>query len=335
MDSEIIDISTINFNENSQTIAFEKSVSSILRNEKAEITLPDKDIKVEGEIGFYRQKKFKVVKLLEYTKRIKLLVGHGQTVEKNEVIAQNLSLSGRIFSESFTSPVDGYIDLSMKKDGIMLIWSQNDGKTELDISKFGKYIGGQNGKFHKFETKTTIVPIDLVLNRPVSGFFVKQIEGDFKGLPKILMLSYSDLKNFKTEQLLNDYVRGLLFDHLTFAQIEKMNKTRSEIFTLFTVAAIDGFSDEINQIFFHEIISSIGLMAVLNGNAIEFINSDIKSGSKLFEDKLVKYISYDSKFRYYVETIKIGLDKVLLSNSRDVKEANICNLLYIEDGIKK
>ena len=139
------------------------------------------------------------------------------------------------------------------------------------------------------------------------------------------MVTQAQLKKLKLEELLDANVRGLLFDCLKFSQIEEMLQKKPEFFSFFTIAAIDGFSNETNPVFLKEILANVGSTGVLEENSLKIVGENISKKSGRIENKVVKYISYNSKFRYYMETRKIGSDRVLLSNGKNVVESSICN----------
>lgn len=315
--------------------SFVKSVFVSNKINKSEVVIPDKELVIKDGIGFYEQKSYKLVKLFDYSKKIKLLVSHGQKVEENEVIAQNLSLGGKILSENFLSPINGYIDLSKMEEGLMLIWSKSDKKTSIDLEKIGKYKGGQEGKQYKFESESVSIPLELVLGDPVSGIIVQAIDKGFEGLPKILMLNHAQLKDYKTEDLLNKHVTGLLFDHLDYSQINAILKNRYELFSFFTISSIDAFVQETNPIFVREINNRAGAMGIIHEKSLQIIDNISQERLKKYEERYVKYISYNSKFRYYKEARRVGPNKVLISNGKEVVESDICNLIYFIDGSDK
>lgn len=209
---------------------------SVLQKYEGEKVSMDEDI---GLMPVYKKQFYK----FKLPKQVKLIAKNGQFIKKGDIIAERSVLKSML-KEKIISPYEGYLNTTYLEQGILIFKIIKDKKPYLSdfegiIQSVDKSENSSNIKIlaHAFN-----IELQYCVGKEVMGKLVRYEDVANSAGEIILLLRSSELKNITKEFLINNNVRGIIIDSISYTSLKNFLTKNLKNSKLVTLCVINPFS---------------------------------------------------------------------------------------------
>jgi len=308
-------------------------------NDKFELIDPDLIIKLKNGtridkgdvIGTEEITMKNVYKLSDLPKLLEIVVSHGQIVEKNEIVAYNRSISGKLLAESIRSPIKGVIDLSHFESGFVLIKEPDSKEVNYRANFSGVYRRPTTNNKYSFQADTLTIPLEVKIGRDISGVLYKKIpKNEENRIKKVLYLRNSKELTENINLLLKENVAGIIFESLSLKEMNWLIKEKYDILEFISVAVLSAYTQDLNPLF-RKVISKItsSIVTIKDEKLMFTLNIKNESVTNRNNGRIIRLFSLNRQLKYLDLVRKLSSGNILVTDGKSISEVSKENYLIL------